>query len=76
MNTSCESTSTLELREQSLAVSAAIGRCWQQKLANKKVRYWILRLARTRLSFAGLNLGLCETLALGMQRSGARCSQT
>ena len=52
MNTSCESTSTLELREQSLAVSAAIGRCWQQKLANKKVRYWILRLARTRLSFA------------------------
>ena len=29
MNTSCESTSTLELREFSLATSAAIGRCWQ-----------------------------------------------
>ena len=29
MNTSCESTSTLELRELSLAASAAIGRCWQ-----------------------------------------------
>lgn len=29
MNTSCESTSTLELRELSLATSAAIGRCWQ-----------------------------------------------
>ena len=29
MNTSCESTNTLELREFSLATSAAIGRCWQ-----------------------------------------------
>lgn len=29
MNTSCELASTLELREFSLAASAAIGRCWQ-----------------------------------------------
>jgi len=36
MNTSCESTSTLELREFSLATSAAIGRCWQSKAGQQE----------------------------------------
>lgn len=36
MTTSCESTSTLELRELSLAASAAIGRCWQSKAGQQE----------------------------------------
>ena len=37
------------------------------RLANKKVCYWILRLARTRLSFTELNLG---TLRVARFRNG------
>ena len=65
MNTSCESTSTLELRELSLAASAAIGRCWQSTdWPTKMFVTGFCALLALACPLRELNLGLCETLAL------------
>ena len=72
MNTSCELVGTLELREFSLATSAAIGRCWQST-------DWPTTMFATGfcalLVFAcplrELNFGLFETLTLVKQRNCA-----
>ena len=72
MNTSCESTSTLELRELSLAASAAIGRCWQSTdWPTRKFVTGFCALLALACPLRELNLGLYETLTLGEQRNCA-----
>ena len=73
MNTSCRRyVSTLELREKTLAVSAAIGRCWQHfSWPTRKFVTGFCALLTFACPLQELNLGLFETPALERQRSCA-----
>ena len=73
MNTSCgRNISTLEMREETLAASAAIGRCWQPFCwPTKKLVTGFCALLTFACPLQELNLGLFETPALERQRSCA-----
>ena len=74
--TSCgDNTSTLELKGFTSFSSAAIGRCRQTSLSDNNIYYWILRLARVRLSIGGVKFGLFETLSLHKPKACAPTSQ-